>query len=225
MPDVIPKGITKEDVEQAIADYGAGASHGFGSSTKYDILHDGQRYPPKAIVGLAARRIAGRTLGPEDFKGGEESRCFRLLEKLGFEIVAKADQEQGSASRNPPWQRDELILALDLYFRHPPQQSSSVHPEVIGLSELLNALPIHAHRPDPERFRNPNGVYMKLNNFSRFDPNHARAGLTRGGKLSEYIQGQKTKLQDLALVCANCHRMLHRRRPWLSIKELNHLRH
>jgi 5-methylcytosine-specific restriction protein A len=32
--------------------------------------------------------------------------------------------------------------------------------------------------------------------------------------------GQKTHVDDLALVCANCHRMIHRRKPWLSIAEL-----
>jgi predicted HNH restriction endonuclease len=30
----------------------------------------------------------------------------------------------------------------------------------------------------------------------------------------------ETKIEDLALVCSNCHRMLHRRRPWLTIKDL-----
>ncbi|MBT3031446.1 MAG: HNH endonuclease [Candidatus Thiodiazotropha sp. (ex Lucina pensylvanica)] len=32
--------------------------------------------------------------------------------------------------------------------------------------------------------------------------------------------GEKTKLSDLAVVCSNCHRMLHRAKPWLSIGEL-----
>jgi 5-methylcytosine-specific restriction enzyme A len=32
--------------------------------------------------------------------------------------------------------------------------------------------------------------------------------------------GHKTHIDDLALVCSNCHRMIHRRRPWLSISEL-----
>jgi 5-methylcytosine-specific restriction protein A len=32
--------------------------------------------------------------------------------------------------------------------------------------------------------------------------------------------GTKTRLIDLALVCANCHRMLHRSRPWPTIAEL-----
>jgi len=35
--------------------------------------------------------------------------------------------------------------------------------------------------------------------------------------------GEETKKEDIALVCSNCHRMLHRRRPWLSIGELKSL--
>ncbi len=36
-------------------------------------------------------------------------------------------------------------------------------------------------------------------------------------------EGGKTKISDLALLCANCHRMVHRRRPWLSIEKLKFL--
>jgi 5-methylcytosine-specific restriction protein A len=38
--------------------------------------------------------------------------------------------------------------------------------------------------------------------------------------IAEYDCNRKNRLQDLALVCANCHRMLHRRRPWLGVDEL-----
>ena len=34
--------------------------------------------------------------------------------------------------------------------------------------------------------------------------------------VSELKVGAKTKLSDLALVCSNCHRMIHRKRPWLT---------
>jgi 5-methylcytosine-specific restriction protein A len=37
------------------------------------------------------------------------------------------------------------------------------------------------------------------------------------------VEGSKTKLEDLALLCANCHRMVHSTRPWLSIAELREL--
>ena len=36
-------------------------------------------------------------------------------------------------------------------------------------------------------------------------------------------EGHKTHIDDLALVCANCHRIIHRSKPWLSIAELKAL--
>jgi 5-methylcytosine-specific restriction protein A len=41
--------------------------------------------------------------------------------------------------------------------------------------------------------------------------------------VSELIDGMKTKLSDVVLVCSNCHRMLHRRRPWLGNEALKSL--
>jgi predicted HNH restriction endonuclease len=37
--------------------------------------------------------------------------------------------------------------------------------------------------------------------------------------ISESAPGRRTRLSELAVVCANCHRMLHRR-PWASVPEL-----
>ena len=230
---------------------------------------------------------------------------------------------------NPSWQKDELILALDLYFQNYPAQIHQDHPAVKELSHFLRALPIHPDRPDPHRFRNANSVYMKLCNFMRFDPTYRGRGLSKGGILerkiwqefsvdkqrlsktaaaikmrldgqhgvetisepadgedefpegkllyrahrsrernrklielakeiavkrsgclgcqacgfdfakfygptgegyiechhvipiSEVTPGAKTKVADLALLCANCHRVIHRRRPWLSVGSLS----
>jgi len=72
--------------------------------------------------------------------------------------------------RNPPWARDELILALDLYFRlMGPDKLPHGKPEVVELSRILKSLPIHTERPDLARFRNTSGVYMKLSNFLSLD--------------------------------------------------------
>lgn len=38
--------------------------------------------------------------------------------------------------------------------------------------------------------------------------------------LSLREENKETKLSDLAIVCSNCHRMLHRKRPWLKIEAL-----
>lgn len=40
---------------------------------------------------------------------------------------------------------------------------------------------------------------------------------------SLHQEGEETRIEDIALVCPNCHRMLHRRRPWLGLHELRHL--
>ncbi|PEM90665.1 restriction endonuclease [Bacillus toyonensis] len=41
--------------------------------------------------------------------------------------------------------------------------------------------------------------------------------------VSDLEEGHKTKVEDIAIVCSNCHRMLHRKRPWLSKEELKNL--
>ena len=65
--------ITREDIREAIAALDRGEPHAFGPSTFYDLLlDDGRRYPPKAVVGLAARRALGRPLRPDEFSGGQE---------------------------------------------------------------------------------------------------------------------------------------------------------
>jgi putative restriction endonuclease len=44
--------------------------------------------------------------------------------------------------------------------------------------------------------------------------------------LKDYETQQKetTKIEEMVVVCSNCHRMLHRRRPWLTLAELKQLK-
>lgn len=37
---------------------------------------------------------------------------------------------------------------------------------------------------------------------------------------SLHENGEETRIEDLVLVCSNCHQMLHRKRPWLEIDDL-----
>ena len=41
--------------------------------------------------------------------------------------------------------------------------------------------------------------------------------------VSEMKENHKTKIEDIVILCSNCHRMIHRKRPWLSIHELKKL--
>ncbi len=95
----IPDEITREHILAAITDFDQGVDHRFGHSTTYDLLHEGERYPPKAIVGLAAAYILGKPLQPEDFGGGLETKCFRVLKDNGFKIVEKEENPQRSSTK------------------------------------------------------------------------------------------------------------------------------
>lgn len=95
MPTRIPASelyrISEEDLRSALETFDHGdVAHDFDESTRFDLLVQGtRRYPPKAIVGLAARRALGRTLSHRDLTGGENTPAFRLLLNHGFEIVTK----------------------------------------------------------------------------------------------------------------------------------------
>lgn len=88
--------------------------------------------------------------------------------------------------KSPNWHRDELILALDLYHKIPHGQINKANPLVVEISEVLNRLPIHPEA-DTVKFRNPNGVAMKLSNFLAVDPDYPGAGLSSGGKLDKIV--------------------------------------
>lgn len=90
-------------------------------------------------------------------------------------------------SRNPNWTRDELILALDLYFKLGRKQIESDNSEIVKLSNLLNSLEIHSSELRKKDFRNPHGVSMKLGNFMAVDPEHPAKGLDRGSKLDKLV--------------------------------------
>jgi 5-methylcytosine-specific restriction protein A len=104
--------------------------------------------------------------------------------------------------RNPKWHRDEIILALDLYFSKDRGSIDDKNSKIIELSKTLNDLPLFPDRPDEEKFRNPNGVTLKLSNFLVFDPEYKGRGMTGGSKLDEQVfkefYNNKDKLAAIA---------------------------
>ena len=104
--------------------------------------------------------------------------------------------------KNPTWQRDELILALDLYFRLEPGQIHGRNELIVDLSEVLNTLPIHPPEQRNRKFRNANGVGLKLSNFLAIDPEYEGKGMKRYGKLDQKIflefQNDQDRLHQIA---------------------------
>lgn len=64
--------------------------HAYGPSTDFDLVTDAdERFPPKAVFGVAATEALGCEILPKHFSGGRGTPCFRILENAGFAIVEK----------------------------------------------------------------------------------------------------------------------------------------
>jgi len=85
----LPHQLSGEAIIAAAHAYDAGVNHAFANSRDYDVIINDRRYPPKAIVGLAASALSGVTFTPADFSGGIKSKCVKLLTDQGFQVVHK----------------------------------------------------------------------------------------------------------------------------------------
>lgn len=116
MPQSIPAGLTREHVLRTLSEFDAGIEHSFGKPTGYELVHDGKRYAPKAVVGMACRYSIGRVLQHDEFSGGEApGQANFLLRKLGFTILKKADEEKDSQT-GKDWSLAEVKLVVADYF-------------------------------------------------------------------------------------------------------------
>jgi hypothetical protein len=86
--------VTRTEVLRAMKEYdGLGPEqffsvHGFAPTTTYELVWEGRRYPPKAILGTAYEFAIGKRLASGDFEGGK-SGAVRVLGKLGFTFAEK----------------------------------------------------------------------------------------------------------------------------------------
>jgi hypothetical protein len=82
--------VEQHDVLKALSKYAQGERpNGFKESTDYDLLHDGFRYPPKMIMGIAYKIATGEVITGAMFEGGINTPCFKRLELLGFKFQRK----------------------------------------------------------------------------------------------------------------------------------------
>jgi len=83
---------------------------------------------------------------------------------------------------NPNWTREEVILALDLYFDCDGRIPSTEDPRVHELSEVLRAFPYHNLAARKPSFRNPDGVAFKLQNLRQVATGKGLGNVSRADK-------------------------------------------
>jgi len=147
----IPAGITRKHVERAIEMIDGGLDHAFGPSVTYDLLYEGNRYPPKAVVGIAAKLATDVELKPSEFHAGESAnQANGLLRRLGFSVVGKGSQrslQSGSDSIQGGFQPEDF----DVLARYPKSVNWATIPEedrnlLKGLREKLKQFAVTMQR-------------------------------------------------------------------------------
>jgi hypothetical protein len=158
--------------------------YGFNGARDYFLIHHGRSYDSKAIAAVAHKWAPGgdgRALGALDLSGGREDAAKRL-EALGFVVT--------TPSQNADWTWDEHVLALDLYMTNPASPPGKQSRQVLELSALLRRMGEQVGAEMTDKYRNANGVYMKMMNYRRLDPAfraQCKSGLDQGSKGEEQV--------------------------------------
>jgi hypothetical protein len=105
---------------------------------------------------------------------------YQMADESETGASLRSHAEEAQMPRNPTWHRNELILALELYLRRGLLREDD--PEVIALSEFLRHLDLHPPEGNPDTFRSPTSVKLKLANFAAVDPDYQGVGLQQGGR-------------------------------------------
>ncbi|RZJ45955.1 MAG: HNH endonuclease [Brevundimonas sp.] len=174
--------------------------YGFKGARDYFLTVAGENYDSKAIVAVAHRFLPGgpgRALRPDELSGGINDAGGKLR-ALGYSVA--------SPGQNADWTWDEHVLALALYRERYPSIPGKDSAEIGELSDTLDRLGRRTGASRTEKFRNRNGVHMKLMNFRRVDPAYlaqGKVGLERGNKLEKDVWDRYADdLPALALAAA-----------------------
>jgi 5-methylcytosine-specific restriction protein A len=197
----LPSGISRQDLLAAIEELTHGLPDGYKDSTGYDVYHEGKRYPPKPIVGLAASALVGFDYRGKHFTGGLGSKCFQILEQNGFVIVTKSgqspypdeveddDHSEGAVTRITVNRYERDAKARDKCIDHYGAICSVCGFDFRQKYGVIGEGFIHVHHLVP---------ISEIGASYRLDP-----------------------IDDLRPVCPNCHAMLHKKKPPFTIAELS----
>ena len=193
--------VTAEHIWNAVRRLCSGpVEHAFGKSRGYDVLANGEsRLAPKVVFGLAASEAFGFEVGPQHFKGGPGTRCFKAIDRAGFSIVPKG--EKTPTDEAPPDPEDRKWVEGQPRLRtHLSRERAS------GLARAKKEEFVRVHKRlyCEECGLKPDEVYGS-------DVGDACIEVHHKAPLHERSTEGETTLDDLMCVCANCHRIIHRK--------------
>lgn len=98
--------VTRTHVLQALAEYDARggedflAVYGFAPGPDHTLVHEGQRYDARAVLGVAHRFATGRLATQEECTNGMDV-AVAILRKRGFEVTEPAGAVRPAVTKAP----------------------------------------------------------------------------------------------------------------------------
>lgn len=85
----IPNNIEKKHILNALSKIDTEGIPKDAESRYYDLIYNGNNYPPKLVISYANIFANGSELDRNSFSGGLNTQCFKILEENGFNIQEK----------------------------------------------------------------------------------------------------------------------------------------
>lgn len=129
----LPNNITKDHILEAIKEIDR-TNRKDRPSFKFDLIHEGENYPPLLVVAIANRLANGEELPANFSRGGWASDEFKLLTKYHFEIKEKKDMPIVIIKENSKHIKSQFDLfkkSEDYTNRRKQEQFSEIAREVI----------------------------------------------------------------------------------------------
>jgi len=84
---------------------------------------------------------------------------------------------------NPKWNNEEIIMSLNLNCGKNRRAIDKKNEKIAARFIFLNRMNLALEKKDKSKFRNVNGVCLKLSNFVALDSFYNGKGIERFGKL------------------------------------------
>lgn len=194
--------VSETDIWTAIESLRDGVTtHPYDESLSYDLItEDGIRLPPKAVFGLAATSALGFPVQPINFTAGIGTLCFEMLEAAGWKIVSKdalgSEPEREIDDADVRWPEGNE--------RRRSHLTRERHPGV-ARAKKAEQRKVHGKLFCEQCGMDPVAIFGGPDGEACIEVHH------RATEVANMLPGHTTRLADLECLCANCHRVRHRK--------------